>query len=204
MKEFLKRLIGSHYCLWRLARWVQFIPYRMGVIKIQNLGGCARIKKNVAGKGHKLVIGRNATVQNLELFIRGDCAQIEIGEGVVMGHGCSIRCEGDNIRVVIGNNTTMTRDIHMFSNNIIVRTSDSHPIYDAGGVRLNPPADVHIGNHVWIAPETTVMKGVTIGDNAILGSKTLVTRDIPAGCLGAGVPARVIKENVHWTRESLF
>lgn len=220
MKQRLKRLLQSNYVLWRLVRWVQAIPYRLGKIKIQNLGGCARIIKNVGGSDHQLVIGRNATVQKLELFIRGNHACIEIGEGVILGRGCSIRCEGDDIHVAIGKNTTMTRDIHicaqesgssiligedcMFSNKITIRTSDSHPIYDHEGKRLNPPADVKIGNHVWIAPESTVMKGVWIGDNAIIGSKSLVTKKVDSNCLAAGIPARMIRGNVFWTREELF
>ena len=114
----------------------------------------------------------------------------------------------------------MTRDVHicaqedktmidigcdcMFSNNIIIRTSDSHPIFDNTGVRINPAQNVKIGNHVWIAPESTVMKGVIVNDNAIIGSKSLVTKNVPESSLVAGIPAKVIREEVYWTRESLF
>lgn len=159
-------------------------------------------------------------IHNLDVYLRGNFIRIEIGDGVIIGKHCSIRCEGDNIIVVVGNNTTMTRDVHicaqenhssivigedcMFSNNIIVRTSDSHPIYDNTGVRINSPQNVRIGNHVWIAPESTVLKGVTIGDNVIVGSKSLVTKDIESTCLCAGIPAHVIKRNIKWTREELY
>ncbi len=114
----------------------------------------------------------------------------------------------------------MTRDIHlcvqennmtieigddcMFSNNIIVRTSDSHPIYNEEEIRVNSPKSVKLGNHVWIAPQTTILKGVTIEENVIIGSKSLVTKDIEANCLCAGVPAKVIKKQIKWTREKLF
>ncbi len=220
MKTILKKLLRSNYGIWRFALWVRSIPFKLGRIEYHNNGGCVRIKKDIAGSNNLFVAGRNSMVHNLSLYIRGNSVRVEIGEGTIIGHGCSIRCEGDNITVIVGKNTTMTRDIHicaqesgsriligedcMFSNNIIVRTSDSHPIYDAGGERINPPADVRIGNHVWMAPESTVLKGVVIGDNAIIGSKSLVTKNVEPGCLYAGIPARLIKENVSWTREELF
>lgn len=92
----------------------------------------------------------------------------------------------------------------MFSNSIIVRTSDSHPIFDEDGKRSNPAKDVEIGNHVWIAPNSKVMKGVTIGEGSIIGSDTIVTKDIPESCLAVGHPAHVVKTNVKWTRDRLF
>lgn len=93
----------------------------------------------------------------------------------------------------------------MFSNNIIVRTSDSHPIYDSTtNERLNPAASVQIGNHVWIAPSSVVMKGANIGDGVIVGSHTMVNKKVSANVLVVGMPMRVIKENVYWTREALF
>lgn len=129
--------------------------------------------------------------------------------------------EGNNITIVIGAGTTFTHTVHfcaqedgvaievgedcMFSNNIIVRTSDAHPIYDIQtDIRLNPPKNVVIGNHVWIAPNTKVMKGAVIGDGAIIGSDTMVSKCIPPNSLAVGHPAKVVKHDVKWTREPLF
>ena len=58
--------------------------------------------------------------------------------------------------------------------------------------------DVNIGKHVWIAPNSRIMKGVTIDDGAIVGSNTLVTKNIPSNCLAVGMPARIVKENIFW------
>ena len=61
---------------------------------------------------------------------------------------------------------------------------------------MNRP--VVIGNHVWIAAGAMILKGVTIGDGAVIAAGAVVTKDVPAYCLAAGVPARVIRENVLW------
>jgi acetyltransferase-like isoleucine patch superfamily enzyme len=54
-------------------------------------------------------------------------------------------------------------------------------------------APVHIGNHVWIGVSAVVLKGVTIGDGAVVAAGAVVTRDVPGMTVVAGVPARVIK-----------
>ena len=50
-----------------------------------------------------------------------------------------------------------------------------------------------IGNNVWLGFDVVVLKGVTIGDGAIIGAKSVVTRDIPAWSIAAGNPAQVVK-----------
>ena len=220
MKERIKTFFRRNYFLYIAACSFRklFCNLRAG-IEIQNYG-CARIKKDAVGDNNVLNIGKNSIIHKLNLYIRGNRVNIEIGKDVIIGKRRSIRCEGDNIRIVIGDNTTMTRDVHicaqengtsielgkncMLSNNIIIRTSDSHPIYDDKGERLNPPQNVRIGNHVWIAPESTILKGVTVEDNAIIGSKSLVTKDVLESTLVAGIPAKVVREKIQWSRENLF
>ena len=145
---------------------------------------------------------------------------IEIGNYCTIGKGCSFWIEGNNSSLKIGAHTSMTQIVHinvqednmsielgkdcMLSNNIIIRSSDSHPIYVIeSGKRINSAKPVQIGNHVWIAPKTTIAKGSVIGDGSIIGSNTLVTKEIPANSLAVGMPARVVKTNVKWTRERI-
>lgn len=88
----------------------------------------------------------------------------------------------------------------MFSNNIIIRTSDAHTIYDLQtNERLNPAKDIIIGNHVWIAPNSRIMKGAVIEDGVVVGSNTMVTKHIPSNVLVVGMPARIVKENIGWS-----
>ena len=54
--------------------------------------------------------------------------------------------------------------------------------------------DIHIGNHVWLAANVCVIGGVTIGDGAVIGAGSVVTRDIPPNTLAVGVPCRPVRE----------
>jgi len=53
--------------------------------------------------------------------------------------------------------------------------------------------DVVIGNNVWMGGRVTILKGVAIGDNALIGAGSVVTKDVPRNAIVAGNPARVIK-----------
>lgn len=55
------------------------------------------------------------------------------------------------------------------------------------------PASIHVGKNVWIGSHVTVLPGVTIGDNAIVAAGAVVTKDVPAGMIVGGVPAKILK-----------
>jgi acetyltransferase-like isoleucine patch superfamily enzyme len=59
-------------------------------------------------------------------------------------------------------------------------------------------APVRIGDRVWIGARATILKGVRVGEGAVIGAGSVVTRDVPARALVAGNPARVVRENVAW------
>lgn len=173
------------------------------------------------GKGNKVIIKNGTKIYRPFIRIKGYNNTLVIGKNCIIGTDSSFWMEGNDIKIAIGDNTTFTEKIHinaqedgssivlgsdcMLSNNIIIRTSDSHPIYDTiTKQRINKPKPVVIGNHVWIAPKSTIMKGANIADGCIIGSNTMVSKSIPSNCLAVGMPARVVKENVMWTRDSLF
>lgn len=82
----------------------------------------------------------------------------------------------------LGSNLEIGRDC-MFSNNVIVRTSDSHAIYDLHiNQRINKTKSISIGNYVWIVPQSIIMKGVAIGDGSIIGFRSFVNKNIPECC----------------------
>ena len=114
-------------------------------------------------------------------------AQLSIGDHTYINRSASIDCTQE---ITIG-------DYCAISDNVQILDSDFHPIPNNSNTStMSKP--VHIGNHVWIGRSAIILKGVTIGDGAIVGAGSVVTRDVPARCLVAGNPARVIKENVEW------
>lgn len=170
------------------------------------------------GKGNEFISGNGCVAPKLRLEFRGNNNKVVLGDNVRMKSNCRIMITGNNCRVEIGNDTTFTHNCQleaqeessyiivgedcMFSNHVLIRTNDSHYIYDSKtGVRTNPPADVHIGNHVWLAAHTTVMKGVTIGEGSVVGYRSVVTKNVPASCVVVGTPAKVVQENIEWSRE---
>jgi acetyltransferase-like isoleucine patch superfamily enzyme len=56
------------------------------------------------------------------------------------------------------------------------------------------PAPIIIGNNVWIGSNSTILPGVVIGDNSIIGAGSVVTKNVPSNVIVAGVPAKVIKK----------
>jgi acetyltransferase-like isoleucine patch superfamily enzyme len=68
-----------------------------------------------------------------------------------------------------------------------VYDADQHDFDDAHPERVEP---VHVGDHVWIASDVTVMRGVSIGDHCVVGARSVVTRSLPAHTLAHGAPAR--------------
>lgn len=92
--------------------------------------------------------------------------------------------------IEIGEDATIGRDV-------CIRSYDGHTIEEED-YKISAP--IKIGKHVWIGQGATILKGVTIGDGAIIASGALVTKDVPAGSLVVGVPAKVIKDNVKWHR----
>ena len=93
----------------------------------------------------------------------------------------------------------------MFSNKVQLRTSDSHSILDENTKRINPGNDIEIGNHVWIGTEVIVLKGATIPENCIVGARSIVTSSLNASpnSMITGMPARVVKTNINWSRERI-
>ena len=71
--------------------------------------------------------------------------------------------------------------------------ADWHDLYDRTQA-IGQTAPIVLGNNVWIGDGATVCKGIHIGDNAVIGAGSVVTRDIPANVIAAGNPAQVIRE----------
>ena len=112
-----------------------------------------------------------------------DKAEITIGDNCFFNHNCSLTA-AENI--VIGNQC-------MFANNFVVVDHD-HDRKDGKILKELGSAPVKIGNNVWCGANVTVLKGVTIGDGAVIAAGSVVNRDVAAYSVVAGVPARKISK----------
>lgn len=109
-------------------------------------------------------------------------ARLTLGRSYI-NSGCKILCSSS---ISIGDGCAIAHDFTALD-------SDFHAL---DGRRES--ASIHIGDRVWIGTRVTVLKGVTIGDGAVVSAGSVVTKDVPAGALVGGVPAKVIRENVSW------
>lgn len=91
-------------------------------------------------------------------------------------------------RVEIGDECAIGRDV-------VIRSFDGHTVLNESYLISKP---IKIGHHVWIGQGANVLKGVNIGDGAIVAANAVVTKDVPAQSAVVGNPAKVVKENVIW------
>lgn len=115
-------------------------------------------------------------------------AQLLLKSGYINA-GVRIRCHHI---ITIGSNTAIAHDV-------TIMDDDAHRIIDsAAPEHTNKRCNIHIGDHVWIGSRAMILKGVTIGDGAVIAAGAIVTHDVPSCTLVGGVPARVLKENITW------
>ena len=93
----------------------------------------------------------------------------------------------DTSPITIGDNTLIGPNVGLYA--------ASHPISPKRRLDGNCwSAAITIGENVGIGGNACILPGVTIGDNVVIGAGSVVTKDIPANCVAAGNPARIIKK----------
>ena len=136
----------------------------------------------------------------------GRGATLRIGRWAWIGHGSKIRVhEGEvsiGAKTVMGQECTISAFQHVsIGRECIIADRVMLIDFDHGVVEVDRPIrlqgiykrDVHVGHNVWIGYGACVLRGVTIGDNSIVGTSSVVTREVPQNAVVAGAPARVIR-----------
>jgi acetyltransferase-like isoleucine patch superfamily enzyme len=157
-----------------------------------------------------LFLGRRLEIQ----IARG--AELRFGRFVWIGDGSKIRChEGE---VEIGEKTVMGQECTIsayrrvrIGRECVIADRAMFIDFDHGVVEVERPIrqqgiymrDVEVGSNVWIGYGACVLRGVRVGDNSIIGTNSVVTKDVPANAVVAGIPARVIRmreapERLRW------
>lgn len=103
-------------------------------------------------------------------------------------------CINEKASIVCASETHIGKNLHMARESSI-RDYDGHYL-DTPSYRTSKP--IWIGDDVWIGCGALIMKGVTVGDGAVIAAHSVVTKDVPAHSIVAGNPATVIRENVKW------
>jgi len=131
-----------------------------------------------------------------ELFMRSAAQLLFWGRGAT-AVGCSIEMEGDDRSVIIG-------DDALISSGIWIRNHDMHAVHDVrSGARINrPPVDTVLERHVWLAQNALLLNCQRVGIGSIVGAQSLVKGVIGECVAVGGAPARVIRYEVSWGRDS--
>jgi acetyltransferase-like isoleucine patch superfamily enzyme len=156
------------------------------------------------GKGLQLQIAKRGTVR--------------FGRFVWIGDGTKIRCHEGEVEIgtktVLGQECTISAYHHVrIGEQCVVADRAMFIDFDHGVVEVERPIrlqgiymrDVEVGSNVWIGYGACVLRGVRVGDNSIVGTNSVVTKDVAANSVVGGVPARVLRmreapETLRWER----
>lgn len=121
------------------------------------------------------------------------------GDGfVIIGDNCHF---GDNNQITASNGITIGNNLLTGSNVLFSDNSHGQSVKDQLAIApilrpLYSKGPIKIGDNVWLGQNCCILGGITIGDSAIIGANSVVTHDVPANCIVAGVPAKIIKEMI--------
>lgn len=143
-----------------------------------------RVRVSRPHGGARLILARHVSLyQDVGFFIDSPTATVEIGNDTYINRRSEITCLD---RVTIGGRCAISWDV-------LITDTDYHSL--GGSASVSP---VWIGDHVWIGAKATILKGVAVGDGAVIAAGSVVTKDVPAASLAAGNPARVVRQGVSW------
>lgn len=106
---------------------------------------------------------------------------IQVGKNVFINGGCHFQDQGG---ITLGDDCLIGHNVVFATLNHFIEPSERASLQ---------PAPIVLGKNVWVGSSSTILQGVTIGDNAIIAAGSVVTKDVPANAIVGGVPARLIR-----------
>lgn len=140
--------------------------------------------------------------ENSELHINGNVnifynVTIEVKNNSILEIGNMSANSGTVIvcskKIIIGDGVTIAR-------NVVIYDNDFHDILDTDGNIINKSKEVIIGNDVWIGINTVILKGVVIGDGAVISANSWVIKSVDAKSLVSSFPSQKISNNIIWRK----
>ncbi len=136
----------------------------------------------------------------------GPEGRVELGRWSWLGHGTKVRCHEGFVSIgaktVLGQECTISAYQHVsIGRECVIADRVMMIDFDHGAAEVERPIrqqgiykrDVRVGHNVWIGYGACILRGVTVGDNAIIGTSAVVTSDVPANAVVGGVPARILR-----------
>lgn len=150
-------------------------------------------------KKENIELGNNITIDlgaRIDIFnFTGKSPKIKIGSNTMMGFHVSILCAEC---ITIGENCLIASNVFICDEN---HGNDPCEPYVKQKLSIKP---IKIGNNVWIGENVSILPGVKIGNNCIIGTGSIVTKSIPDNCIAVGNPCKIVKKynfNKHmWER----
>ncbi|WP_062304537.1 DapH/DapD/GlmU-related protein [Demequina subtropica] len=175
----------------RVRRKIQFEASRLRAEVILRAAGVTYAGRPTMGPMRSvfqnegtITLGEDAWFLNREArstFVVMPGAHLEIGHRFFANAGVTIGCHQ---AITIGDRVQIGPYAAIFD-------TGNHELVAGEGIKISP---VRIGDNVWIGRSAYIMPGVSIGTNAIIGAGSVVTKDVAANTVVAGVPAKVIRE----------
>lgn len=181
------------------------IPYRRTYVSIHKtanvyLHGIWQLNANLIGKSKEECLieireGAILTIQDSVFLYYGTNLQVHKDAQLTIGEarfntGSTIICA---YKMFIGFGVSTARGVYIFD-------SDHHPVFNNEGKRINDAKEVIIEDNVWIGLKSTIMKGAHINTGTVISAHSLVSGEIPGGCIVATVPARPVMKDISWHR----
>lgn len=164
------------------------------IIEIQDGTILFKSRITIRGNYNNVFIGKNSSIKYTHINLEDNNNKVSIGDNTYLCGATNIGCI-ESTKISIGNNC-------LFSSGIEIRSGDSHSIYDCSGKRMNESKNITIGNHVWLCHGVSVLKGVDIADDIVVGAGSIVIKSLLENhCVAVGSPAYVIKNNIIWDRK---
>lgn len=221
MNKYLSLLFGLPRTIWFNLRYLPLnIAIKFPIILASNVRVKNCYRGGVVLKRDKISLGMIKigfhSVDNIDTSILHSIIDIRLNSSLIfegdahIGIGAIICCKGGTLK--IGNNFAISGttsilcydsinigDNVQLSWNTLIMDCDAHKIYLVGDKLLENHAPINIGDRVWVASSTTILKGSTIPNNCVIGSNSLLNQKYyNEGYIIAGIPGKEIKAIERW------
>jgi acetyltransferase-like isoleucine patch superfamily enzyme len=201
---------GGPRALWRFARANGMLNLKYARLAVR----WARLKLQF--RGRLVTDGLCFIAPDVQIQIGRD-ATLRLGRWCWIGHGTKLRVHEGEVSIgaksVLGQECTISAFQHVaIGRECIVADRVMLIDFDHGVVEVERPIrlqgiykrDVDVGHNCWIGYAACILRGVTVGDNSVVGTNSVVTKDLPPNSVSAGVPARVLRtrpapESMRWS-----